>query len=371
MEISPIFLGVYFRRFGNLRLETLVLRGIFGVLREFWLVDVIAFSCRNYKDVFSMRSSFFREMRRIDEAAQRDDLRDDQLAVFHTVIDFVEDARFTKSPVTTFICRNWRYNAEDLRKIWEQETGKSKHSSTFRSQVSDVSVALYELLPEFSVELFTSEEYDAAKLDKIVKMIDVVGVSDRSIDRLFLSDVLTYPDSMRTDSKFTIEELDDTIARLRPYLRTNMLKSLDSIDIEKLVYVLVTLKKPLCMTHGEGLCRQKLEILQKLGVTDSVTTVEEEKPVREVQVPKVIHVQEKPRYNFSDWKSLCNCISDFAETPDTAIHMGYDADSAEFKAAVKRVRNILSVYSVEGLKSQLAKCWTLAVKLVLKEYERV
>ena len=317
-----------------------------------------------------MRRSFFRDMRKIDEASQKSDVGDRQLAVFTMLVEFVEEARFTKSEVTAFICRNWRYKGEALRTVWETETGKPKQPSTFRSQISDVSTGLYQLFPDFSVELFTDEEYDTVKLDNIVVTMGYVGVSDRSIDKLFIPEVLNYPDALTTTAKFTTEELEDTIARLKPYMRTNVFKSMDDIDIDKLIYVFMTLKKPLCMTHGEGVCIQKLEILEKLGVIEPVFAVEPDKPAATRQEPVVVHVQEKPRYKFADWKSLCNCLSDYAESPDTAAHMGYDANSDEFKAAVKRVRNILSVFNVEGLQAQLSKCWPVALKLVLQEYER-
>jgi len=317
-----------------------------------------------------MRRNFLADMRKIDDALKHHNLDEERGSVFQMVVDFVEGATFTPSKPTKFLCKNWRYNAEELSVIWESKTGKAKKLPTIRGQISELSSALYQIFPTFTVDLFLSRNYNQEDCDQIVVTIEALRGMDISADSVFISEVLNWSESSRTKQSYNIDELESTLALLKPFMRSQVFKVLDDVDEDKLKYVIKCLREPLIQTHGRGLSQRKLEIINRLGLVTPMNPVKQEsgESVQPVK-PKVVYVQEETDYEFDDWKSLTRCLEEFAEKPDTE-HMGYSADSPEFKKAMSRVKSVLSLYTVSGLKKQLEKCWPVSMKLALSDIRK-
>lgn len=188
-------------------------------------------------------------------------------AVFNALITFVTDCSFSTSKNIRFICANWYCSYSELCNKWQGVSGKSKTSDAFRSQVSTTSMFLYEIFPNFHRDVFLLEEEFG--LNEINRIISALSGEDLSLADLFISEVINYCDNFDNVLSFSLEDCLNEISAIKALKRSEVFSFLDTLDWEKLRYVLYVLSKPISSSRSREVNHEKIDMLRLLDESSS------------------------------------------------------------------------------------------------------
>lgn len=256
--------------------------------------------------------------------------------VLKRLIHFVEQGCFTDSLVEHFILLNFRFSANDMTKKWNRiHFEKKKSCNTFRSQLSSVNsylVSLFSLSADELNAVFVNE--DKKVLRELEDIMDAIELGDFNVASRFPFVSQGYLPADETSSDYSVEEC---------FAEIQLLKSLDikvidemvrTVDMDKLVYVLQTIREPLVSdvyVKREGrkskvktalINKKKLSFCKafhlikskKLKPTDGVE-ISESSSARGVykEVEKIVEVPEQIPYEFSITKELFTIMEKYLE----------------------------------------------------------
>ena len=308
------------------------------------------------------RRSFFSDMRCISDGIKRLVDSDRAESVFQNLVCFVESADFSTSLGVKFICKNWRYGYDELSRLWASQGNTERKQTAFRSQASSVSRMLYSMFPGFSRELFLSEPDADSEADflEIETTIDVVQSYFDEGQVMFISEVLSYPDSLLCSSDISVADCQDTIRRLKPYMRSEVYKYLDDVDIDQLKFILSILSRPLFKARG-GFCDlDKLALLRAFASAPFVPALTSSPDaVAPKAVPAVkeayVEVPECIPYNLGFTKAIAGILAqreNDAITPEETSRY-QNMSEAERIHRKTQLSKLLLCFTEEGFRDQL------------------
>lgn len=313
------------------------------------------------------KRSFFSDLRFIEAAISRQKVSERGEAVFETLVEFVEDCRFTRSKSYKFLCKNWRLDYDSLEKLWAAEGGKAKGKATLRVQASCVSQMLYSLFPTFSRELFVLDMGDDGFLE-IETTVSIVGQTSGYPQELFVSELTDYMVSAYYKGDWKVEDCLDTAAKLKPLLRTDVHSYLDRFDRDQVKYILSILCQPLFDVHSVQCNTEKLALLKAIGVSNtqvgqSGQDGQDKVAIREMKV----EVPEKTPYNLAFTKKMADILTEcagstmsIAETKKFLKMPETERDKRKQKLA-----KVLYLFTEDGLRSQLSHYSPIEISEVL------
>lgn len=328
------------------------------MLGNFWGFG--KFEIAGYDEVFFMlevvflaRRNFFKIMRVVDSERIKLNLTPRSESLFVQLVDFVESGSFTKSKHSKFICENWRLNDHGLSSLWESRTGQVKRFDTFRGQISDLSASLFALFPFFSAELLLASEWTLGDLKAVQEMelvINYLSDSNCSPSDLFIQEVSNYPDSVDFDQTYSVEDMKSTLSALKPFMRSNIYRLLDEVDIDQLKYILFILNKPIVKNKDVTVALEKLKILKALDALDTdEVTVAESGTSGEPQII-VREIPEKSEFRFGSINKLSALLRQKLETKVTESEtIAYtSADEKAIKARKSSLVTLFTAMTEEG-----------------------
>lgn len=316
------------------------------------------------------KRSFFSDLRFIEAAISRQKVSERGEAVFETLVEFVEDCRFTRSKSYKFLCKNWRLDYGSLEKLWAAEGGKAKGQATLRVQASCVSQMLYSLFPTFSRELFVLDMGDDG-FQEIETTISIVGQTSGYPQELFVSELTDYMVSAYYKGDWKVEDCLDTAAKLKPLLRTDVHDYLDRLDRDQVKYILSILCQPLFDVRSVQCNTEKLALLKAIGVSNiqvgqseqSEQDGQDKVAIREVKV----EAPERTPYNLAFTKKMADILTEcagstmsIAETKEFLKMPETERDKRKQKLA-----KVLYLFTEDGLRSQLSHYTSQEIREVL------
>ena len=285
------------------------------------------------------------------------------------LITYIESADIASSEVAKFILRNFRLSLKELLIKWNDTHLKPKTNNTLRGQVSELSSQLYEVFgdigdiyPNIEMEEMTqiNEKIDA------LKMREVVSIDDSVIEELqsyFINDQLTksyFPDECRKE-----------LALIKALSKQHIYESIDSVNLDKLLYIRRLLNQQLISTKKSDFNTEKYEMIlemKKVNIdilkNQSVRKGEEDtkKPkedIAPIPLPKVKKLEDD--YNFASMSELIQVMLEFKSTR---------ADATKSSSKKQRqLNNLLELFTVEGLRKYLKGF--CSADLSLYDYEKV
>lgn len=321
---------------------------------------------------FLAKSNFFADMRQIDSCFQSSGGSERGEGVFRHLVSFIEEGSFTKSVHVKFICKNWRLSTSGLADAWESQSGTRKSENTVRSQVSVASSQLLSMFPSFSKDIFMLSDVsseDELALSEIEAIIDSMSGSSLVPSGVFIDEVVNYPDSLDYIGSYTIEECSDVIRAIKPFMKSEVFRYLDEVDLDKLKFVLSVLSEPMASVHDRSVNVQKVQLLKALGLSDS-ESLQSGEVVKVIEKRVAVEVPEKVPYNLKVTKSMCDVLTKRLNTPAThdesVVFQGYSSEEKEEQRL--RVRKLLNAYCEKGFEEYMNRVNVLMLKEVVEDF---
>lgn len=313
------------------------------------------------------RFNFFTEMVSVSKTYEVGGLSPLATTAFDKLSGYVENAPFTKSKHTKFICKNWRLSSKELISLWERVSGTIKSPNTFRSQVSTASSMLHSIFPSFSMGIFIDE--DNQVLLELISLVDALYEEETYPEDIFISEVTNYFESSLSEKTFSISECQEEIKALKVLRKSNIFHYLDTIDPEKFKFILSVLSSPLSSNRSRSINNDKFELLKLLSVLDVPTIAEasENLTPEEKKQTKVIiqQVPEKTHYNFGITKEMEAIIDK---------HINRKVADSDLEDRNERNFNLLKQYisllSPQGLDEFLSQRKLFDLIEVFAEYDK-
>lgn len=288
-----------------------------------------------------MGSSFLKTLLVLEKEVLKDNSNmlggsDSAKNVLKRLICFVEQGQFTESSVEQFILQNFRMSAIDMTKKWNRiHFDKPKSSNTFRGQISSLNSYLVSLFG------FSADELNAAivnedemVLRRLVDIMDAIELGDFNLTTRFPFIAQGYLPSNETVSEYSVTECVAEIQLLKTLDKSVIDELVQSVDIDKLVYVLQTIREPLISDvylKREGkkskvktvsLNKKKLDFCKAFNLVKPKVL----KPVNEIEVSsgvienvfvkeieKVVEVPENIPYEFGISREMLSLIENAIE----------------------------------------------------------
>ena len=195
-----------------------------------------------------MSRSFFGVLKNLEQSSADGVLPNQADSLLGRLISFVEGGSFTKSETDRFILENFRLSSAELTGKWnDQHFDRQKEDSTFRGQMSVLShylCSLFSVTPDELMEAFLSNREGVLK--RIANLLDAFDLGDFNLADRF--PVLTqggFLPAYTTDSSYDMKDCMKEIQLLKSLDRSVIQKMLEDIDMDKLVYVMQTIREPL------------------------------------------------------------------------------------------------------------------------------
>lgn len=319
------------------------------------------------------KRSFFADLRFLDTELKRFRMPERCEDVFRTLVDFIESADFTTSGSFKFICQNWRLGYTELCDRWVVSGNEEKSSTTFRVQSSNLSSILFCMFPDFSREIFLSDQGFEAELSRIELTISAIETySNCGSHNLFISEVSDYLDSYGHTSKLSIADCLETIHKLKLLTKSEVYRFMDELDMDQLKFVLEVMSRPLFGVRGRTCDRDKVELLREFESCDAslltATTASPAAPKQKV-VEKPIYVEtpERTPYTLGITKAVADALTTKAEAKITTQESEeYTRMTQAEKDKRKRyIYKILRSFTPDGILNQLARFNPIEVAEVL------
>lgn len=169
-------------------------------------------------------------------------------ALLRRLIGFVEGGSFTKSETDKFILENFRLSSAEMTKKWNDlHFDRQKEDSTFRGQVSLLGhylSSLFSVTPDELSEAFLISE--AGVLKRMAGLLDAFALGDFDLTERFPAIARGgFLPAYTTDSAYDMKDCSREIQLLKSLDRSVVEEMLSEIDMDKLVYVMQTIREPL------------------------------------------------------------------------------------------------------------------------------
>lgn len=314
--------------------------------------------------------------------------------ILRRFVQFIEQGVFTDSEVEHFILANFRLSSKDIQKKYNQiHFEKKKSVEAFRSQISNLNsylVALFKVSANELNDAFTTNKIEVLK--KLVDIMDAFEVGDFNLASRFPFISQGYLPADETQSTYTVEECQAEIQLLKTLDIKNIDEMISEVNMDKLVFVLQTIRQPLVSNvyeKREGkknsvktprINKSKMEFnkafsLVKPKTLKPVDKIEgkevEETRVIYKEVEKLVEVPEEIPYNLGITKEMADIIESFVKAfntlpqeEQTKIYNQSDYRSRE------RCENFFKFLQPEGLRKMLSTLNKSDIATVIDEFRK-
>jgi hypothetical protein len=122
---------------------------------------------------------------------------------------------------------------------------------------------LYGLFGKDCFGVFINE--NKVGIELVDETIDMLKGYPDNIEDFLIPQIVQETDGRTYTTKYSLEELKETLSALRPLTRRSIWNVIDNIDADKLVYIVYQLKQPLVSNRKRDVNIEKLEIIRELG----------------------------------------------------------------------------------------------------------
>ena len=183
----------------------------------------------------------------ISKNKTENEMSDTTKTILRRFVQFIEQGVFTDSEVEHFILANFRLSSKDIQKKYNQiHFEKKKSVEAFRSQISNLNsylVALFKVSANELNDAFTMSKTEVLK--KLVDIMDAFEVGDFNLASRFPFISQGYLPADETTSTYTVEECQAEIQLLKTLDIKNIDEMISEVNMDKLVFVLQTIRQPL------------------------------------------------------------------------------------------------------------------------------
>lgn len=314
--------------------------------------------------------------------------------VLKRLICFVEQGQFTESSVEQFILQNFRMSAIDMTKKWNRiHFDKPKSSNTFRGQISSLNSYLVSLFGISTDELnaaFINE--DSKVLKRLMDIIEAIELGDFNLATRFPLLTQGYLGCDETTSEYAVAECVAEIQLLKTLDKSVIDELVQSVDIDKLVYVLQSIREPLISDvylKREGkkskvktvsLNKKKLDFCKAFNLVKPKVL----KPVNEIEVSsgvienvfvkeieKVVEVPENIPYEFGISREMLlfieNVIEQYKLLPKSEqIELQKASDSR----SVRKCTAFLDMLTIRGFENMVRSLNSFDLYTIIDGYRK-
>ena len=224
------------------------------------------------------------------------------------LISYIEGGTYCKSEPIKFIAQNFRLSIKMITERYNDiSVGEECTEETTRSRISKISNALYKIFPTNLDDVFILQ--DPRGLSYIEDALDMLTGFDRFANELFISEVLD--ETIPFKKNYEVDELKKEIELLAPYLKRNVFKSLDGVDLDKMSYLIYQLKQPFCFAGNKGANIQKIELLREL------------ENYKQRSNNPIIHKQEENDYNYmiQKYRRIADMGNDYEDSEENRDYL--------------------------------------------------
>lgn len=346
-----------------------------------------------------MGSSFLKTLIVLEKEVLKDKsntlgVKDSTKSVLKRLIYFIEQGEFTNSQVEKFILLNFRMSATDMTQKWNRiYFDKSKSSNTFRGQISSLNSYLVSLFG------FSADELNAAivnedemVLRRLVDIMDAIELGDFNLTTRFPFIAQGYLPSNETVSEYSVTECIAEIQLLKTLDKKIIDELVQSVDMDKLVYVLQTIREPLLTdvylkregkkskVKSVSLNKKKLDFCKAFNLVKPKIL----KPIKEIEVSsglsenvvikeveKVIEVPENIPYEFGVTREMLsiieNSIEQYKSLPKSEqIELQKTSDSR----SVRKCTAILDMLTPRGFENMVRSLNSFDLYTMLDGYRK-
>lgn len=330
----------------------------------------------------------------ISKSKTENEVSDSTKTILRRFVQFIEQGTFTDSEVEHFILSNFRLSSSDIQKKYNQiHFEKKKSVEAFRSQISNLNsylVALFKVSASELNDAFTTNKEEVLK--KLVDIMDAFEVGDFNLATRFPFISQGYLPADETTSTYTVEECQAEIQLLKTLDMKNIDEMIREVDIDKLVFVLQTIRQPLVSNTYEKregkknsvktpkINKSKMEFNKAFNLVKPKTL----KPVDKIEgkevegtrviykeVEKLVEVPEQIPYNLSITKEMSGVLAKKVSS--------YERLSTEEKLKLqgsmdektqKQCEFVFDLFTPDGLSKFLKDKSAVDVAVVLKSFTK-
>lgn len=196
-----------------------------------------------------LAGNFFRMLRQLELDGEEGSLPKGAGTVLKKLIAFVESGSCTESQAEKFIMAHFRLGGNELTKLWNRMHPESKKKAeTFRGQVSLLSqylCSLFGVSPDGLEEAFYGRDMES--LGYIMNLLSACKSGDENLTERF--QLLVHGGFLDAEaecsSDYEVGECSDEIRLLKAVDREAVQAMVDSVDMDKLIFVWRSIREPL------------------------------------------------------------------------------------------------------------------------------
>lgn len=317
----------------------------------------------------------------ISTSKTENEMPDATKTILRRLVQFIKQGTFTDSEVEHFILINFRLSSGEIQKKYNQiHFEKKKSVEAFRAQISNLNsylVALFKVSANELNDAFTTNKKEVLK--KLVDIMDAFEVGDFNLTTRFPFISQGYLPADETSSVYTVEECQAEIQLLKTLDMKNIDEMIREVDIDKLVFVLQTIRQPLVSNTYEKregkknsvktpkINKSKMEFNKAFNLVKPKTL----KPVdkiegKEVEGTRVIYeetekikeVPEQIPYNLGITKEMAGVLTKYVSMYKSKSLSDKKKDDAKRESTYESQNecfDLLEMYTPQGFEKALKK----------------
>lgn len=330
-----------------------------------------------------MSELFFGVLKILEKSSADGALSDQAASLLRRLTGFVEGGSFTKSKTDQFILENFRLSSAEMTGKWNAlHPDRKKLDSTFRGQVSVLSHYLYSMFstaPDELLEGFLNNEKGVVR--RMSEFLDASALEEFHIaDRFPAVTQSGFLPAYTTDSGYDMKDCIKEIQLLKSLECSTIQKMLEKIDMDRLVYVMQTIREPLVTDIRVKIAGKKKKVKTarvnhgKLEFCKVYGMVKAKQP-EPAPDRKVLHQDsgvaasgpEETPYHPESGRTLRDILMQRSKdrmTEEETVRW-LEMTEAQRNEEKKRLVRLLMVFTEEGLRRQLKRYSPLTVQEVL------
>lgn len=330
-----------------------------------------------------MSRSFFTVLKMLEKSSADGKLPDKEDALLRRLIRFVEGGSFTKSETDKFILENFRLSSAEMTGKWNDlHFDRQKEDGTFRGQISVLGHyvgSLFSVTADELLEAFLSGR--SGVLNRTEALLEAFTYGDFDLSGRFSAVIQGgFLSAYETDAVYEMKDCSREIQFLKSFDRSTIQKRLEKVDMDKLVYVMQTIRRPLVtdmrveMTGKKKKVKtarvnlEKLEfcnIFSKMKAGQPECAADMERPLPDAGTA-AFGVEKLP-YRLKSGRTLSDMLTQRSKDrmTDEEAARWWGMTEAQREEEKKRLVKLLMVFTEEGFQKQLKRYSPLTVQEVL------
>lgn len=281
-----------------------------------------------------MKQTFFITLREIKENLYNSknpnyiNITDETRQGFKEFTSFVEECALFPGKrfyAIQYVCKHWYLSGNDLHIRYNRETGKQTSNSAFSQTITRASMAYSKVFGVFDLyEVFDGKHNDS--IDDLLLLCDlIVQDVESGLVPIFISEVYDY-NTTKKHGTYALDECKNEIAILKETTKRAIFDKLDTVDSDKLLYLLDVSKQSLFNTKDDSINQNKFKLLTYLkgAEYDKYKDIVESEEASDTAENSAFRVSEIDMEENSADKNVEGYGQSVAE--DETLDFGFDAD---------------------------------------------